>query len=589
MRTREAKSIIDFLKFRPVVVGATLGLTLLTAVLEGLGIGFILPIVKLAQKDRPVEADSRFMEWFLQAYDFLGVPFELEYVVFGVVVVLFARYSMTFVVGWLKSILSTKYQSHLKTRLLETALETDVALRDKKGSDKILNSIVTETNSVGSMVSGLLDVFRLCAVSMAYLLIAISLNPLLTVFAFGTLGILTYVTRSVVASGSKYGDEIATQNENMQQYAQVGIQGLREVKLYNLTDEIINNFNDSVDGWVTYSVNVSRNKSFVNTFYNFTSAVTLFIIIYIALEHTGMSLGALGVFLFAMLRLAPRASNLNSLVYNLESRLPHLDRVLTMVSDLEGKTNRKEGSESAPDPVTSVTAEDITFSYDGEENSVKNASFSVETGEFIAFVGKSGAGKSTLVSLLARLYDPDSGEIRANGEPLTEIDPADWRSRIAVVLQQPYMFDDTLRYNLTIGNREASEAEIDRACRIARVDEFIDELPEGYDTMIGENGVRLSGGQKQRVALARAVLKKPDVLILDEATSDLDNVLETEIQEQLMAMDRDFAMIAVAHRLSTIIDADRIYAMEDGRIVEEGSHDQLIENGQHYANLYASN
>lgn len=239
--------------------------------------------------------------------------------------------------------------------------------------------------------------------------------------------------------------------------------------------------------------------------------------------------------------------------------------------------------------MTEVVADEVTLLYDGEENDVDGISFHVERWEFIAFVGKSGAGKSTIVSLLARLYEPDEGNISVDGHLLADIDPDEWHGRIAVVLQQLYIFDDTLRYNLTIGNRDATEAEVYEAYAIARVDEFLPELPEGLDTKIGEDGVRLSGGQRQRVALAWALIKDPDVLILDEATSDLDRMLKQEIQDALMAMDREFAMIAVAHRLSTIIDADRIYAMEDGRVVEEGLHDELINQGDHYAELYASN
>jgi subfamily B ATP-binding cassette protein MsbA len=213
-------------------------------------------------------------------------------------------------------------------------------------------------------------------------------------------------------------------------------------------------------------------------------------------------------------------------------------------------------------------------------------SFSVERGEFIAFVGQSGAGKSTIVSLLARFYDPDTGSINADGLPIEEYDLRAWRDRIAVVRQQPFIFNDTLKGNITIGNREATQAAVERVCAIAKVDEFVDDLPNRYESQLGDDGVRLSGGQRQRVALARALLTDADFLVLDEATSDLDSSLEKEVQSAIEAMDRKYGIIAIAHRLSTVKNADQIYTVENGEIIESGSHTDLLADEGAYADLY---
>lgn len=162
-----------------------------------------------------------------------------------------------------------------------------------------------------------------------------------------------------------------------------------------------------------------------------------------------------------------------------------------------------------------------------------------------------------------------------------------WRRHVAVVRQDPFIFNDTLRYNLTIGNRNVSEAELDRVADIACVDEFFGELPDGYETQLGDDGVRLSGGQRQRVALARALLKNADILVLDEATSDLDSNLEQQVQAAIENMERDYAIVGIAHRLSTVQNADRIYTVEQGEIIESGTHDELIDNGGQYAELHA--
>jgi subfamily B ATP-binding cassette protein MsbA len=210
----------------------------------------------------------------------------------------------------------------------------------------------------------------------------------------------------------------------------------------------------------------------------------------------------------------------------------------------------------------------------------------VQKEEFVAFVGQSGAGKSTIVSLLARMYDPDDGEIRADGVPIDEYEIEAWRERIAVVRQQPFIFTDTLENNVTIGNRDATRRDVERVCKIAKVNEFVDDLPNGYESQLGDDGVRLSGGQRQRVALARALLKDADFLVLDEATSDLDSNLEKEVQAAIESMDREYGIIAIAHRLSTVKNADRIYTVDNGEIIESGTHQELLEEEGDYAELY---
>ncbi|MEO0618098.1 MAG: ABC transporter transmembrane domain-containing protein [Pseudomonadota bacterium] len=236
-----------------------------------------------------------------------------------------------------------------------------------------------------------------------------------------------------------------------------------------------------------------------------------------------------------------------------------------------------------------ISFEGVTFSYPTRpgERALDDVSFDIEPGETVAIVGPSGGGKSTVFALLERFYDPTSGVVRVDGVNVATADLAALRARLSIVPQDVAMFADTALANMRYGNADASDAEVFAAAKVARADAFVSELPDAYQTMLGERGVTLSGGQRQRIAIARAVLRDAPILLLDEATSALDATNEAEVQAALDAIMADRTTLVIAHRLATVRSADRILVMQDGRIVEEGTHDMLAEAGGLYAELAA--
>lgn len=440
--------------------------------------------------------------------------------------------------------------------------------------NNILGSLVDLVNSPFTLIGTLASLFFL--------------NPQLTLFSLLVLPVMGTLISLIGKSLKK--DSHKAQNElgNVFSIVDETLKSAKIIKIFNADKLLDNRFTGSMTKWINHSISLGRKRELASPMSEFLGAITFLIITwyggYQILVNKNMLPQDFLVFLGMFFQILPPAKSLATSISNIQKGEASLVRVMDIL-DADVKVDEIANPIPVSELKDRIEFKNVGFYYNKENLILKNFNLSIPKGSTVALVGQSGSGKTTIANLLARFYDVTEGTITVDGNNIKDLKLKEYRAILGMVTQESVLFNDTIYNNIAMGKENATREEIIEAAKIANAHQFIESLPDGYETNIGDDGNKLSGGQKQRVSIARAVLKNPPIMILDEATSALDTESERFVQEALEKMMENRTSLVIAHRLSTIQKADWIVVMERGVVVEQGTHHDLMDNNSVYRKL----
>lgn len=544
--------------------------------LEGLGLALLAPMFSLAgvASVSQTGAPSRMGELPQQVTRSLGVELTLGAVLVALLGIFLLQSLITILNERLINSTRFQFASMLRTTLFDAVLAARWEFIAKQKTGVLTSALTQDPIRAAAAFLFLAAFVRECVAILIYVSLALAFSWQMTLVVVTIAGIGVWLLRSRVAKGQGYGEGTIQANTWVQETVAEMLACTKLVKGFGSTGVASDRFRRAVRELTDIQVRDSRNRTMIGALYQPLTAIFLLSGLYLALSVFKMSIPDVMVLLVVFFRLTPRVADLQMSLHELNSLLPsmaNIDRVAQLAKGLR----EREGGQPFLGLQQAIQMRAVWFAYENKEPVLRGVNLEIHKGEMVALVGTSGGGKTTIIDLLMGFLRPTQGEVLVDGVPLDRLDLNDWHGRIGYVPQDVHLFNDTVLANLLWGRPTATAEEIESVAKLVHAHEFIQGLPQGYDAVIGSRGVLLSGGQRQRLALARALIRKPELLILDEAMSALDAESEFLIQQTLDVLVRRMSIVVVAHRLATIQRADRIYVLEHGHIVESGSWQAL--------------
>lgn len=519
-------------------------------------------------------------------YDKVDTLYRLGYLIIGV-------FFVKNIFKYWSSVISVRLEEGIVKSIRDTVFDKIASLSlDFFSHSRQGNLISLVTNDVATLnsttVSAFTVVLREFIQIILSLFLLISISPKLTMIAFSTSLVSLIVIRNAIRYLRKYASRMQTAMADYTTTLQETIGGIRVIKAYNAEHTALEKFKDDTNKYVKSAIKHTKIITIIPSINELSAIVALCIVLIIGGEdvliyHTFRSQDLM-TFLFALFGIMSPISTIINSISGVQRGLIAGSRIINVINS---ESSVSEGHIKKETFDSNIEFKNVAFEYNKDAVVISDININIEKGKKIAFVGLSGSGKSTLLDLVIRFYDVNSGKISIDGIDLKDVQVKPYRSMFGIVSQETMLFNDTLENNIRYGHKDCTKEDIIDACKISNAYNFINKMPKGLETRIGDRGVTLSGGERQRIAIARALVRNPQILIFDEATSALDAESEKLVQEGINESLKNRTAIIVAHRLSTIKECDEIYVFESGKIVESGTHNELLSSDGIYKKLYS--
>jgi len=553
------------------------------SLMEGISLLMLVPLLQLVGLDVQQGVLGRLAGFISSVFSVVGMRPTLI-TVLGVYVFIVIIHSL--LRRWETSAsltLQYEFVVRLQQRLYRAIANTSWLFFIRNRASDFTHALTIEMERIGAATYYILNLFATAIVAIVYLLFAIRISPMITGLVFLCGGGLIFILKKKTKIAHETGEGLSEAMNRLYAAVTEHLMGMKTAKSHGAEDrhfEIFAKLTEQVRYMYTTAV---QNQAEVNYWFDIGSVFILGLTLYISFQVLAIQTAGVLLLLYLFARIMPKLSAIQQNFQSFINMLPSFSRIIEMQQRCDAAAEPKPGRMEKVELQHGIRFEKVSFNYDeGKTPVISNLDLTIKAGETTAIVGPSGAGKTTIADLVMGLIVPNQGLIIVDDKELCPEHIKSWRDQIGYVPQDTFLFNDTLRANLLWAKPDAKEEEINQSLRFAAAEEFVSGLPKGFDTILGDLGVLISGGERQRLALARALLRKPSLLILDEATSSLDSENEKRIQSAIERLHGQMTILVISHRLSTIRGADMIHVVEEGHLIESGTWNTLItkENGR---------
>lgn len=587
---RSFESMISRLGVTGRQVFALLLLGITYAAFEGIGVGMLLPVLQYLERGAAYFGENqgsgvvRLIETITST---LGMSTPLPVLLALTFVPIVARQVFRYAYQVYAGRVRFRAMGNLRARGFASSLTANLDYFLEEGQTRLINVLTSEVERGVLALPLFLQLYENVILLIVYLILLLILAPKLFPIIVVAVALVALIVRKRIVKTRKYGREISHANEAFHKVITERFAGIRLVKLRGQESLEREKLYRIVAAMTHSLTGISRMKEGIDACIAPIMVLSAFGTLYIAISEFGMTLASLGMYTFVLLRIDPLLRQVQTARQGVSAHMDSLDAVHVLIEKATSASDMASGHVKFCSLQREIVFEGVSFTYGkNEDATLRDISFTAPKGSWTAIVGRSGSGKSTLLDLIPRLRDATTGTIAIDGLPIQAFELGSLRQAFAMVDQYGFLFNDSIRSNIAYGINRASREEIEESARQAHAHGFIQELPDGYDTIIGDKGIRLSKGQRQRLALARVFLQRPKIVLLDEPTSALDAHSEALIQQALETQHGNWTIFSVAHRLSTTTRADQILVLEKGALVERGTHDELLTKEGLYARLW---